>query len=360
MNIGIYDPYLDDGGGGEKYMMTIASCLSKEHEVRVFWNNKENFEMLKQRFGLELSRVTLTKNIFAPDFGFIPRLLISKQYDVIIFLSDGSIPLLLSKKLFIHIQQPLIRFQNKSLLDKVKLSQVNGFFCNSVFTRSFINKNFHLKTSVIYPPIALHPKKVKKEQVILHVGRFRVKNAQVGDYKKQGAMIEVFKQLVKKGLRDWKFVLAVSVQEKDKKEFEEMKLRTKGFPVEFYVNQTNAALWDLYSKASIYWHASGFGEDLQKHPEYAEHFGISTVEAMGAGCVPVVINAGGQKEIVEEGITGFLWNTEEECITKTKKVIENKKLFEQLSAAAKKRAEDFSEERFGENIKQLIAKTLSP
>ena len=53
-----------------------------------------------------------------------------------------------------------------------------------------------------------------------------------------------------------------------------------------------------YKLAKIYWHASGFGEDLETHPEKAEHFGITTVEAMINGLVPIVIDAGGQKEIV--------------------------------------------------------------
>ena len=121
-------------------------------------------------------------------------------------------------------------------------------------------------------------------------------------------MINAFKEMVTKGLKDWKFVLAVSVQKKDETEFEVMQKAAKGFPIEFLVNKSNDELWDIYSKAKIYWHASGFGEDLEKNPEYAEHFGISTVEAMGAGAVPVVINAGGQTEIVADGENGFLWN----------------------------------------------------
>lgn len=354
MKIGIFDPYLDDLGGGEKYMMSIASYLSHQHHVSVFWDNVKDFEALKERFGLDLSRVHLTENIFAPDYSFIKRLLTTRTFDIIIFLSDGSIPLSLSKKLFIHVQQPLKQFQSTSLKDKFKLSRVNKFFCNSLYTKSFIDKKFHLKTLVLYPPVVLHPKKIKKKNIILHVGRFRVKNVKIGDYKKQGIMIAVFKEMIQKGLKNWKFILAVSIQEKDKKEFEEMKRMTVGFPIEFYINQTNTSLWDLYSQAKIYWHASGFGENLVKHPEYAEHFGIATVEAMGAGCVPVVINAGGQTEIIQNGVNGFFWSTKEEWIEKTEKVIADQKLWIKLSDAAIIRAKDFSREKFCEQIEKLI------
>jgi len=354
MNIGIYDPYLDDLGGGEKYMMTIASCLSKLHKVTVFWNNEKDFAAVKERFGLSVENVTVTKNIFASDFGFFKRLNATKQFDVIIFLSDGSIPLSLSNKLLIHIQQPLAQFQSRSLKDLFKLSRVSSFFCNSVYTKNFIDKKFHIKTSILYPPVDIQFKNVQKENIILHVGRFRVKNVSNGDYKKQGFMVEVFSKMVRDGLKNWKFVLATSFPKEAEKEFSLLQKRAEGFPIEFFVNKTNKELWNLYNKSKIYWHASGFGEDLQKHPEYAEHFGISTVEAMGAGCVPVVINAGGQKEIVTEGKNGLLWNTEEELITKTKQVISNPGLMNTLAKEAKVRAGDFSKEKFCKSIHTLV------
>jgi len=42
-----------------------------------------------------------------------------------------------------------------------------------------------------------------------------------------------------------------------------------------------------------------------------EHFGITIVEAMSAGCVPVVHDSGGPKEIVN-GERGFRWQNLEE------------------------------------------------
>ena len=41
MKIGIFDPYLDDLGGGEKYMMKIAQCLGKNHDVSIFGIEKK-------------------------------------------------------------------------------------------------------------------------------------------------------------------------------------------------------------------------------------------------------------------------------------------------------------------------------
>jgi glycosyltransferase involved in cell wall biosynthesis len=355
VRIGIFDPYLDDLGGGEKYMMTIAECLSKDNSVEVFWDNEKDLENLKKRFPLDLASVRLTSNIFKAQVPLVKRLMDSVKYDVIIFLSDGSLPLVLSRKLFIHIQQPLNSMQTTGLvLNKFKISRVSGFFCNSEYTKTFIDKKFHLKTSILYPPVNVFPKNLTKENIILHVGRFRIKNIKNDDYKKQGVMINVFKEMVNKGFKSWKFVLAVSVQDKDKAAFEEMKKTTEGFPIEFLVNKSNDELWEIYSKAKIYWHASGFGEDLKQHPEFAEHFGISTVEAMGAGAVPVVINAGGQKEIVRDGVNGLLWDTIDELQVKTVKLAEDSMLLDELSRKAIESSKKFSKEKFYEEVKKLI------
>jgi len=356
MRIGIFDPYLDDLGGGEKYMMTIAECLLKNHSVDIFWDNENDLKNLLKRFPLDLANVRIVKNIFNPQTSTLKRLIETKKYDAIIFLSDGSLPLVLSKKLFIHIQQPLESMQSKGILDRIKISRVNQFFCNSEYTKTFIDKKFHLKTSILYPPVSLFPKDLKKENIILHVGRFRIKNIKNDDYKKQSVMINAFKEMVTKGLKDWKFVLAVSVQDKDKDTFEAMKKTASGFPIEFLINKNNDELWETYSKAKIYWHASGFGEDLEKNPEFAEHFGISTVEAMGSGAVPVVINAGGQREIVSEGVNGFLWDTIDQLQSKTLKLISDKEMLIKLSKQAVESSKRFSKEKFYQNVNDVISK----
>src|SRR6266705_3373039 len=101
MKIGIYDPYLDDLGGGEKYMVSLASCLSMNNEVTIFWDKKEDLKGLERRFSIDLPRVERVKNIFVPEVGFLTRIFETRKYDVIIVLSDGSIPFSLSKKLLL-------------------------------------------------------------------------------------------------------------------------------------------------------------------------------------------------------------------------------------------------------------------
>lgn len=357
MRIGIFDPYLDSLSGGEKYMLSIASCLSSQHEVFIFWD-KEKESQIKQtaseKLGIDLSSVKFHKNIFDKNTSSFSRFFESRKFDAIVYLSDGSIPLT-GTKLFIHFQFPIEWIDGKSLKTIIKLFFVKKIFCNSYFTKHLIDKKLNVKSDILYPPVNLHVvKNMKKENIILHVGRFDV-NSHESNYKKQDVMINIFKKMVIAGLKNWKFKLIVGVKDKDKGKLNKLREMSKGYPIELIENISNRKLWEYYSKARIYWHATGYGEDLQKYPEKAEHFGISTVEAMGAGCVPVVINAGGQKEIVEDGKNGYLWSTLEEFVEKTQNLIKNENLWEKMRIGAIKRSKVFRGNRFCSELKDIVS-----
>lgn len=82
---------------------------------------------------------------------------------------------------------------------------------------------------------------------------------------------------------------------------------------------------------------------------------MATAEAMGVGTVPVVINTGGQPEIVVDGESGFLWNTKEELIHKTTLLMEDNELRETMAKNGEKRVEVFKKQRFCEEFLQLIS-----
>lgn len=356
MRIGVFDPYLDTLSGGEKYMLSIASCLSSQHEVFIFWD-KEKESQIKQtasrKLGIDLSSVKFYKNIFAKNISLTSRFFESRKFDSIVYLSDGSIPFV-GTKLYIHFQFPIGWVDGKSIKTKIKLFFVKKIFCNSYFTKNFIDQKLNIKSDILYPPVNLYVvKQLKKENVILHVGRFDV-DSHESSYKKQDVMIGFFKKMVDEGLRDWKFILIVGVKDKDEEKLNKLKKMSEGYPIELMDNISNQELWKYYSKTRIYWHATGYKENLQKYPERAEHFGISTVEAMGTGAVPIVFNAGGQKEIVEDGINGYLWNTLEDLLKKTNNLIKDEKLWKEMSENAIKRSEVFSGGRFCKALKDII------
>jgi glycosyltransferase involved in cell wall biosynthesis len=85
-----------------------------------------------------------------------------------------------------------------------------------------------------------------------------------------------------------------------------------------------------------------------------EHFGIVPVEAMAAGCPPIVADGGGQRETVKDGETGFLVKTPEEIAIYMKKLLVDEKIFKSMSEKARKHAENFSRKTFAEKWLRLL------
>lgn len=351
MRIGIYDPYLNTLGGGEKYILAATVHLSKKHDVFVFSNDNAFIKKAKDRFNLDLSGIKLEKNIFSGNTSFLKKFLNTRRFDLILYISDGSIPFLFSGKNILLFQFPVNWVNGSALLTKLKLRKIDHVICYSNFVKKFIDKTFSIQSIILPPPVGINGSRtLKKEKIILSVGRF----TKAINEKKQEVLINVFKKMCDSGLKEWKLVLIGSVLEEDKDFIKKLKEDSKGYPIEILENISFSSLSDYYKKAKIYWHAAGFGEDLEKHPEKAEHFGISTVEAMEQGLVPVVINAGAQPEIVTDKESGFLWDTEEELIKKTKILIDDKNIWEEMSKNAVKKAGVFNVKRFEDGFDKLI------
>ena len=81
---------------------------------------------------------------------------------------------------------------------------------------------------------------------------------------------------------------------------------------------------------------------------------MSTVEAMSAGCLPIVINAAGQKETVNEDC-GYRWNTVEELVRYTEEIAQNPQKMKVMSGAAKERAKLFTMDSFTKSIKEILS-----
>jgi glycosyltransferase involved in cell wall biosynthesis len=356
MRVGIYTPYLDTIGGGEKYMLTIAETfLKKGDEVVLFlgthlynFNTDTLKENVKKIHGIDLENVTFLKGPFGAGSSTLERFNFLKRYDLFFYLTDGSIFYANAKRNILHFQVPFETFTN-TFTNRLKLKSWNTTIFNSVFTKNIVAKNWPVKSGlVLYPPVSAEDiKPLKKEKIIVSVGRFHLATKS----KKHEVMIDAFSELVKKkNISGWKLVLAGGMEEGNDAYIDELKKRAEGLPVEILVNISLSDLHTLYGKAMIYWHAAGFGED---DPKKHEHFGITTVESMAAGCVPVVINKGGQPEIVEEG-SGFVWDSIEELLSKTKQLIDNENLFEKMSGRAILRSKIFDKQHFKQSLLDLV------
>jgi glycosyltransferase involved in cell wall biosynthesis len=110
------------------------------------------------------------------------------------------------------------------------------------------------------------------------------------------------------------------------------------------------------STSAVFWSATGYGENTDKRPWTNEHFGMTTAEAMAGGCVPVVIDRAGQREIVREGVDGFRWADPQQLRIRTVQVATDEALRNRLSAAAVQRAHIFSDDAFALRWDDLATK----
>lgn len=340
MKAAIHNPYLDTLGGGERYTLSFAKVLSDNGwDVDLEWKNENIRKKLESRFGINLSKINIASDIKKGD-----------GHDLCFWVSDGSIPTLKARKNILHFQVPFHNVGGNSLLNKMKLFRIDNIVCNSAFTKNVIDREYGVESMVLYPPVSVSDFKSKrKENMIIYVGRF----SKLTQSKRQDVLIKAFKSLSKSGINNWKLILAGGVEVGVGNYIDELKKMSNGLNIEIIESPDFKTLKELYGKSRIFWSASGYGEDEIKFPEKVEHFGMTVVEAMSAGCIPVVYNAGGHKEIVRNESNGFLWDKIGDLLTKTKQVINGKGVYTSLMKEAKKDSLNFSYETFEKEVMNL-------
>ncbi len=228
---------------------------------------------------------------------------------------------------------------------------------NSRYTRGWIEKRWGLTPhSHIYPPVDMadEPPR-KKEAVILSVARF-----DAGGNKQQLEMLRAF-QLLRRSRpaasRDWRLVLAGGSHGENPYlgQVRDFMGAHPHLPVELHVNTSHEELAALYRGASLFWHFCGLG---QNEPALVEHFGMTVAEAMQFGCIPIVFDGGGMREIVEDGHSGHLFASVSMLLQQSARLLADATLRAEMSLAARGEGRRFSKERFAERVRALFAELL--
>ena len=104
----------------------------------------------------------------------------------------------------------------------------------------------------------------------------------------------------------------------------------------------------------------GYQKDVKSYMEHAATFlmcsrneaqGRVTVESMFYGCPVIGLNSGGTKEIIKDGVNGFLFNNVQEAVEKVSLVVDNENILKEITSHALVYAqENFTEEKYGEKL----------
>lgn len=363
MKIGLYSPYLPKHfGGGEKYILDVARCLvSDGHKVTIglsgpVVSDEQLTAKIKEYevfLGESLAGIQWVPAPMNAGDSWLSKLSWTKQFDVVYYLTDGSMWWSAAKRNVMHIQFPFSK--PLSMSQRLKLFNWPIRNTNSVFTRRVVSRAWHTPIQFVHYPMVVPPLEVgatiRKEKVILSVGRF-FKHLHS---KRQDVLVSMFAELLKtepKLLAGWKLVLIGAVE--DEQYAAAVKGAAKGLPIEFYHSLSKSEVWQWYAKAKIYWHAAGWEVDETTEPMKVEHFGISTVEAMSMGAVPVVHGKGGQPEVVGDALKMWLWQTPTDGMRKTLDLIKNPDQVAAASHQAQKQAASFGEAAFKATLRQMI------
>jgi glycosyltransferase involved in cell wall biosynthesis len=401
IKVGIYNLQMHVRGGGEKRSLALAEHLSRSHEVCLLVNRTFEREPLERYFGVDLERVACVKlnegrqrdgeAKYRPRRGRwdtltsqLARFRQIKAFDFDIFINNSYASNLPSPSargvymcMFPHELPapfkgnglPLRAYH--SMMDRLEkrltgclpadfLDSYSVVTANSHFTAGWVRKTWGRRAEVIYSACDIIGPAPTKEKLILNVGRF-VKSGTGALHKQQHLLLDVFKRLTTARKDGWQLHLAGSLAQ-DAESLalvERLEEAAAGLPVFFHFDAELDRLHDLYRRASIYWHATGYGFPVGEYPGMQEHFGMTTVEAMSAGAVPVVIDSGGQREIVTHAVNGFLWDDLTALETHTISLVEDARLLKCLSHQAAASSARFGRAFFNDRMDFIIERLMS-
>jgi glycosyltransferase involved in cell wall biosynthesis len=329
--IGVFSPVINWCGGAEWVAINVITALKEQgHQIIILTDKTLNQDKIKNIFNKEIS---VDRQIVFPFYFFFPpgnyhniytdvlrslmlkfkcRVLIDTYSNAMLPGVDVSYvhyPLLkrveteltpVRNRIYFYPYRSLSKFLRENISRKL-------FFANSKFTAEAVKSEFGVNPFVLYPPVSdsmLNHSKTdfdrQRENTVATVARLsKDKNLESISYIANLTSKEISFAIV--GLLDsrevlnslLKFIKKLGVSER----------------VKILVNVKRNHLREILLNSKVY-----------LHTRVNEHFGISIVEGMSSGCIPVVHDSGGPREFVPQDLR---YNTIEEAAEKVEKAIDD-------------------------------------
>jgi glycosyltransferase involved in cell wall biosynthesis len=373
-SVAVYSPYWSTYGGGEKYVLLLAEALGTLPGVRVTLladDPSVTMDALTRFANADLGAIDLRhiRSVAEATRGFDCAVLQSnfRRYPsrarrTVQLLQVPYAPItprsVMSKALGGDLKESLKDVSRAGLMRAARGEGFDLVVANSVFVQSAVERAFGVRSEVLHPPIQdLVLPGVNKKKIILSVGRFF---AGLYNEKRYDVLVSGFRRMSAE-LPGWEYHIAGSARDDRSTSalLETLAREGAGVPLVLHPNIPFDGLRRLYNEATIFWHAAGYGVDETLHPERVEHFGMTTVEAMSAGCIPVAVNRGGQREILTHGVDGYLWDSLDDLQALTVGIARGSAPADSLRAAARERAGAFFPDRFRTRVRELFAPILT-
>ncbi len=319
--IAVVSPNIEAFSGVTQTALSCIEALNEKGVIPDVYSAFGNQKKVNKKFGRKLKynfKKLLAPKRFALYSGILKNLqFLFKNYDYIYDFTN-SFPLNKnSGNYFVYVHFPefilwkrgkyvggllkIYNIPNKSI-NKIKIKFLDygqlDVACNSGFTKKNLNQCLNIKTNIIYPPVQIKEfeNKNTKRSGVISTASFSIEKNQL----MQVEIAESFPKI--------KFNICGKA-ERMPSYFKRVKRKAgKVKNVQLLNDLSFEKLKKKLSQSLIFIHTSK-----------NEPFGISTVEAISAGCIPLVHNSGGQKEVVP--FKELRFDNEKEAVKKLKKIL---------------------------------------
>ncbi len=350
MRIALYNRHFATLGGGERRCALLAAHLARTHEVALFTATPIDSGSLRNLFGIDLSGV---RNVVLPSLESEHRSMIAAwQPDLFINNSHAS-----------QMPCPAASGIYMCMFPVAGAEGLEGYqvvTANSSFTKEWIAKRWHRQAEVVYSAVESMGPPTTKKNIILNVARFEP-DMGLNHYKHQNILLNVFHALRPEIDPSWEMHFAgmVGGHRRDRMFAENLRWRTNDRGVFFHFGMPFAELRELYRSASLYWHATGCSDPTGTNPGRQEHFGMTILEAMSAGAIPLAFRGGGPCETIVHGESGFLWSRPEELMEHTRYLIANPPLCPAMSSRCIERSLQFNGTEYLMRMDAIVARMVA-
>lgn len=352
-------------GGAESYVLHLARSLRRAADVRILVTASFDQRTLREALrveGQEVELVPLTNdteaevhrtsrsdlffNCSAWAYIMPPRRAVSAM---LIYYAPAlrrhSITRGIAKRLLAKAGRV-----TQSMADpRSVVASYDRILCVSNWTGALVadrwNRNWDLLYPAVPPVTGPGPSQSAKDQLVLTVGRIGAGGTDKGHL----AMAELFSRMAPAG---WRMVVAGAINYSSAEAVAKSIVDRGLGMVTVAANPSRKDLEDLYRRAALYWHGAGMNA-----PDGAvghEHFGISIVEAMSAGAVPLAHGSGGPVEILSGPLSAGLWKSETELKNASETLMADAQAMSRLGSEAISRAAAFSPQSFDRAVDALL------
>ena len=375
----VFTPYGITFGGGEKYILSVVAAFQKMgYHITLLLKHGSSRCMnvdCTLRIAKEIGVEFLNKNKIRIKQVYISdsQIELNLKFEVFFALGNEKVPLVygIGRVNFLMCQFPFDLDRTTTVMDQTKLESYDHIFLNSKFSLTwysrFIQDSFFSMmdmhrtfplVDILYPAVSAplfpvqNPANVRRN--IVMIGRiFRGRQSKGHDI-----AVDSFERFAQYLPSDVELHIIGSIVPGHELFARSLNRSSKRVILHFEISEQEKL--QILESSLIIWHLTGINIDkISDDPASFEHFGISIVEGIHAGCIPVVLGIGGVTDIVLNGTSGFSGTSIDSILSLTLKVYSLSDVQKTaLQKAALLHVQMFTFNRFYESLKTFVRKDI--